>query len=79
VKATVYVTYKDGVLDPQGQTVHQFLKSHGETRVLAVRVGKLIEFELADCPADELRVLLNEISDELLANPVIETYRVDVA
>jgi len=78
MKATVYVTYKDGVLDPQGQTVRQFLQGHGEERVRDVRVGKMIEFELEERPQAELRKMLEEISDKLLANPVIETYRVEL-
>lgn len=78
MKAVVYVTYKDGVLDPQGQTVKQFLQSHGESRVRDVRVGKMIEFDLEDCPQDELRTLLAELSDKLLANPVIENYHVEL-
>lgn len=78
MKARVYVTYKDGVLDPQGQTVKHFLSSHGEDRVLDVRVGKLIEFDVKEAPAAEVHAMLADISDKLLANPVIETFRVEV-
>jgi phosphoribosylformylglycinamidine synthase len=78
MKARVYVTYKDGVLDPQGQTVCRFLQSHGESRVRDVRIGKFIEFDLEDRPADEVKSMLSEISDKLLANPVIESYRVEL-
>jgi phosphoribosylformylglycinamidine synthase PurS subunit len=78
VKAQVYVTYKPGVLDPQGQTVCQFLQNHGRSAVRDVRIGKLVEFELDDMPRAEAEALLTEISSGLLANPVIETFRVEV-
>lgn len=78
MKAKVYVTYKPGVLDPQGQTVCAFLKNRGEARVRDVRIGKLIEFDLEDMPSDHAAALLSRISDELLANPIIETFTVDV-
>jgi phosphoribosylformylglycinamidine synthase PurS subunit len=78
VKARVYVTYRPGVLDPQGQTVCQFLQNHGQSQVRDVRIGKLIEFDLDDMPRAEAESLLQEVSDRLLANPVIETFRVEV-
>jgi phosphoribosylformylglycinamidine synthase subunit PurS len=79
LKAKVYVTYKPGVLDPQGQTVCQFLQHQGQSKVKDVRIGKLIEFELEDMPGEEARTLLDEIGHNVLANPVIETYRVEVS
>lgn len=78
MKAKVYVTYKPGVLDPQGQTVCQFLRSHGQTKIRDVRIGKLIEFDLDELPRREAESLLAEISNTLLANPIIETFRVEV-
>lgn len=78
MKARVYVTYKPGVLDPQGQTVCQFLQNHGQSKVRDVRIGKFIEFDLEDMPPAEAESLLTEISGSLLANPVIETFRVEV-
>jgi len=78
VKARVFVTYKPGVLDPQGQTVCQFLKNQGQSKVRDVRIGKLIEFDLEEMPHSDAESLLKQISDSLLANPVIETYRVEV-
>jgi len=79
VKAKVYVTYKPGVLDPQGQTVCQFLQNRGEAKVRDVRIGKMIEFDLDEMPKPAAESLLTEISGSLLANPVIETFRVEVA
>jgi phosphoribosylformylglycinamidine synthase len=78
LKAKVYVTYKPGVLDPQGQTVCQYLQHQGQSKVRDVHIGKLIEFELDDMPDAEARQLLDEIGRTVLANPVIETYRVEV-
>ena len=78
MKAKVYVTYKSGVLDPQGQTVNESLRHQGETRVKNVRIGKLIEFELEEMPKSEAEDILTKISDRMLANPVIETFRVEV-
>jgi phosphoribosylformylglycinamidine synthase len=78
LKAKVYVTYKPGVLDPQGQTVCQFLQNHGQSKVRSVRIGKMIEFDLDDMPGKEAEGMLAEISRTLLANPVIETFHVEV-
>jgi phosphoribosylformylglycinamidine synthase subunit PurS len=78
VKAHVYVTYKPGVLDPQGQTVCQTLQDRGQSGVKDVRIGKYIEFDLTEMPKADAEALLSKISDELLANPVIESYRVEV-
>jgi phosphoribosylformylglycinamidine synthase subunit PurS len=78
VKAKVYVTYKSGVLDPQGRTVCQFLQNHGQTKVRDVRIGKMIEFDLEDMPRGDAEILLADVSDKLLANPIIETFRVEV-
>lgn len=78
LKAHVYVTYKPGVLDPQGQTVCQTLRDRGQVEIKDVRIGKYIEFDLTDMSGDEARALLTGISDELLANPVIESYRVEL-
>ena len=78
MKAHVYVTYKPGVLDPQGQTVCQTLRDRGQAKIKDVRIGKYIEVELTEMPRAEAQDLLAKISDELLANPVIESYRVEV-
>jgi phosphoribosylformylglycinamidine synthase subunit PurS len=78
LKAKVYVTYKPGVLDPQGQTVCQFLQNHGRSGVRGVRIGKMIEFELDDMPHAQAESMLTDISNTLLANPIIETFHVEV-
>ena len=77
-KAFVYITYKNGVLDPQGLAVKGALTSLGFGNVNDVRVGKYIEIELEDAPTDALRAQAEKMCKDLLANPVIENYRVEL-
>lgn len=79
MKAKVFVTYRDGVLDPQGQTIFEVLKQHGHDSVRNIRVGKMIEVELDDMDADQAKTMLNDISDKMFANPITETFRVELA
>ena len=76
-KALVYVTFKAGVLDPQGEAVRGALSSLGFKGVNDVRVGKFIEIELED--TDDILVNLERMCQGLLANPVIEDYRIEIA
>ncbi|MEE9274317.1 MAG: phosphoribosylformylglycinamidine synthase subunit PurS [bacterium] len=76
-KAAVYVTYKKGVLDPQGETVRGALASLGFEGVQAARVGKYIELDLADGPREDLRAEVERMCRELLSNPVIEDFRIE--
>jgi phosphoribosylformylglycinamidine synthase subunit PurS len=76
VKAIVYVTLKPDVLDPQGEAIRKACASLGYGAVSSVRQGKLFEVELDAGRPDEARRLLTELSDKLLANPVIENHRV---
>lgn len=76
-KALVYVTFKAGVLDPQGEAVRGALSSLGFKGVNDVRVGKFIEIELED--TDEILADLERMCQDLLANPVIEDYRIEIA
>jgi phosphoribosylformylglycinamidine synthase len=78
MKATVYVRLKGEVLDPQGEAVRRALGTMGFEGVKGVRVGKLIEIELADGDAAQAEQKLAKIADELLANPVIEDYEIVV-
>jgi phosphoribosylformylglycinamidine synthase len=79
MKATVYVRLKTEVLDPQGRAVQRALGVLGIEGVKNVRIGKLIEIELDDAAAGaEVETKLARISDELLANPVIEDYEIAV-
>jgi phosphoribosylformylglycinamidine synthase subunit PurS len=77
MKARITITLKEGVLDPQGQAIEGALKSLGFDGVASVRQGKVIDIELADSANAEAR--LKEMCEQLLANTVIEDYRVEVA
>ncbi|WP_420013287.1 phosphoribosylformylglycinamidine synthase subunit PurS [Tateyamaria sp.] len=76
MKATVHVMLKTGVLDPQGEAVRHALGALGFEGVNGVRQGKVIELDLAD-GATEADV--NAMCEKLLANTVIESYRVDMS
>ncbi|RYH03177.1 phosphoribosylformylglycinamidine synthase subunit PurS [Salipiger sp. IMCC34102] len=76
MKATVHVMLKDGVLDPQGEAIRHALGALGFDGVDGVRQGKVIELDLAD-GTDEARV--REMCEKLLANTVIESYRIDLS
>jgi len=74
----VIVTHKPGVLDPQGQTVLQSLRQLGHRDIRDVRIGKYIEIELDATSREEAERKAAQISDKMLANPVIETFRVEL-
>ena len=78
MKARVFVTLKPSVFDPQGKTISDALHSLGYKGIGDVRQGKYFELELAAASADEARTLASEVADKVLANPVIESYRIDV-
>ena len=74
MKARIFVTLKGGVLDPQGKAIHHALEGLGFGGVNDVRAGKLIELDLADDTSDED---IDAICRKLLANTVIENYRIE--
>jgi len=78
MKARVFVTLKPSVFDPQGRTIAEALHSMGYTGVGDVRQGKYFELDVAAGSADEARKLVSDVADKLLANPVIESYRVEL-
>jgi phosphoribosylformylglycinamidine synthase subunit PurS len=78
MKARVYVTLKQGILDPQGQAVLHALGSLGYSGVKDVRVGKLIELELEASDRPKAEADLKTMGERLLANPVIEDYRFEI-
>jgi phosphoribosylformylglycinamidine synthase PurS subunit len=78
MKARVFVTLKKSVFDPQGKTIADALHSLGYTGVGDVRQGKFFELELDAASSDQARTLASEVADKVLANPVIESYRVEV-
>jgi phosphoribosylformylglycinamidine synthase len=74
MKVRIFVSLKPGVLDPQGRAVHHALDGLGFQGVEDVRVGRLIELEVADGTSD---ASLREMCEKLLANTVIENYRIE--
>jgi phosphoribosylformylglycinamidine synthase PurS subunit len=77
MKAKVYVTLKQGVLDPQGQAVARALGRLGFSEVKDARIGKYIEVQLADDVRD-VEAHLKQMCEKLLANTVIEEYRYEI-
>ena len=78
MKARVFVTLKKSVFDPQGQTIADALHSLGYTGVGDVRQGKFFELDVEAASPDQAQTLAGEIAHKLLANPVIESYRVEI-
>jgi len=78
MKARVFVTLKKSVFDPQGKTIADALHSLGYTSVGDVRQGKFFELDIAAPSADQAKTVAAEVADKVLANPVIESYRVEV-
>ena len=76
MKATIYISLKNGVLDPQGKAIENALGQLGFDGVENVRQGKMIELELADTDANQARDRLQEMCEKLLANTVIENYEI---
>lgn len=74
MKTRIFVTLKGGVLDPQGKAIHHALEGLGFGGVNDVRAGKLIELDVDDSVSDDQ---LDEMCRKLLANTVIENYRIE--
>lgn len=74
MKIRIHVSLKPGVLDPQGRAVHHALEGMGFAGVDDVRIGRLIEMDVADTTTDEA---LDSMCQKLLANMVIENYRIE--
>ena len=79
MKARVTVMPKPGVLDPQGKAIGHALESLGFGGVAEVRAGKVIELELSETDPDRARAQAEEMARRLLANTVIESFRVELA
>lgn len=78
MQARVYVTLKRGVLDPQGKAVARSLTAMGYEETEDVRLGKYIEITLGETDPARARTRLEEMCRRLLANTVIEDYRVEI-
>lgn len=78
IKATVYVTIKQSVLDPQGVAVQGALHSMGFQEVESVRIGKYMEINLDTDDREEAEAKVTEMCEKLLANTVVEQYRFEL-
>jgi phosphoribosylformylglycinamidine synthase subunit PurS len=78
VKARVTVTLKSGVLDPQGKAIEGALRSLGVNGVASVRQGKVFDIEIEGGDKARAEAALQEAADKLLANTVIENYRIEM-
>jgi phosphoribosylformylglycinamidine synthase PurS subunit len=78
MKARVFVTLKPSVFDPQGRTIADALHSLGYTGIGDVRQGKYFEVEVDAASPDAAKTIVTDIADKVLANPVIETHRIDI-
>jgi phosphoribosylformylglycinamidine synthase len=78
MKARIFVTLKNGVLDPQGKAIGHALNNLGFASVGDVRQGKLIEIELSESDQTRAKSQLKEMCEKLLANTVIEKYEIEL-
>ena len=74
MKVRVLVSFKDSVLDPQGQTVKNALHTLGYENISDVRQGKVFEIDLTDISEADIKSIIPEISNKVLANPIIEKF-----
>ncbi len=79
MKARVFVTLKDGILDPQGKAIEGALRSLGINGVESVRQGKIFDVELAAKDHAAAQELLRQACEKLLANQIVENFKVEVA
>ena len=78
MRARVHISLKPGVLDPQGKAIGNALNSLGFAGIGEVRQGKLIELELSDTDPVAARARVEEMCRQLLANPVIVNYAIEI-
>ena len=78
MKAKIYISYKEGILDPQGKTVNHALDAIGIKKINLVRMGKYIEMEFNGISKDKALEITDESCRKLLANPNTETYSFEI-
>jgi len=78
MKAKIFVSFKEGVLDPQGKTIKNTIVSLGYRGVEEVRQGKYFELTLNDLPREKAEELVKEIARKILTNPIIEEFRYQI-
>ena len=78
MKAKIYISYKEGILDPQGKTVNHALNAIGIKKINSVRMGKYIEMDFNGITRDQASEITDESCRKLLANPNTETYTFEI-
>ena len=78
MKAKIYISYKEGILDPQGKTVNNALDAIGIKKINSVRMGKYIEMDFNGITRDQASEITDESCRKLLANPNTETYTFEI-
>ena len=78
MKAKIYISYKEGILDPQGQTVNNALDAIGIKKIYSVRMGKYIEMVFNGISKNKASEITDESCRKLLANPNTETYTFEI-
>ena len=78
MKAKIYISYKEGILDPQGKIVNHALNAIGIKKIDSVRIGKFIEMEFNGISKDKAAEITDESCRKLLANPNTETYTFEI-
>jgi len=79
MRVKIFVSLKNGVLDPQGKAIERSLHSLGYNEAHDVRVGKYLELEVDAASRDDAEIRIREMCDKLLANTVIEDYRFEIS
>lgn len=78
MKVKIYVTLKEGILDPQGKTIQHSLLTLGYSSVTDVRIGKYIEINMNGASEEAIETQIKEMCNKLLANPIIEDFRYEI-
>ena len=78
MKAKIYISYKEGILDPQGKTVNHALDAIGIKKINSVRMGKYIEMDFNGITRDQASEITDASCRKLLANPNTETYTIEI-
>ena len=78
MKAKIYIKYKEGILDPQGKTVHNALESMDINNISCVTIGKYIEMEFNDISENDAKDITDKSCKKLLANPNTESYSFEI-
>ena len=79
MRVKIFVSLKNGVLDPQGKAIERSLHTLGYNEVHDIRVGKYLELEVDAASRDDAEIRIREMCDKLLANTVIEDYRFEIS